>query len=89
MRYTGAGSRIHAIGLARDTRKFVNCIIGVDLLHDIRSRLIYSPATLIHLSKLSCIFYDSEEIATAEKREIQADANWARSRRSGRFGHLE
>jgi hypothetical protein len=89
MIYAGMAQRIHAIGLARDTRKFVNCVIAIDLLLDIRSRLIYSPATLIHLARLNCTFYESKEAADARQLWLQATTDWERSRRSGRFGHWE
>ena len=51
-RYSGMCEALHVIGLARNSHKFVNCVVPVKLLENIRPKLIYSPALLARLPKL-------------------------------------
>lgn len=50
--YGGMCEALHVIGLARNSRKLVNCVVGVKLLENIRAKLIYSPALLAKLPRL-------------------------------------
>jgi hypothetical protein len=66
--YAGTCDAVHAIGRARDTRRFVNCVVNVKTLTDIRPKLIYSPSLLGKLPSLG-----AQSFADREKAEKFAE----------------
>lgn len=51
--YWGASLHAHVIGLRRGSRRYVNCVVNIGLLTDIREKLIYSPSVLAVLQRLN------------------------------------
>lgn len=79
--YWGMLETGHMIGLARNTRKFVNCVIPLTMLCDIRPTLVYSPGALRTLEKLECTFHVDGEAAAKAATHLADTVNWLRTER--------
>ncbi len=73
--FWGAAVDSHVIGRARNSRKFVNCVVGLDLLENVRPQLVYAPSTIRQLIDLDAsILVDREsaqEMADCISRAIE------------------
>ena len=73
--YWDRGETIHVIGLRRISRDWVNCIVAVDLLVDVRPNLVYSGELIDRLQRLECNFFENREFA---ELEVSLIAEWAK-----------
>ena len=57
------GERIHVLGLRRISRDFVNCVVHIGTLQNIRVSPIYSASTFKKLERLQAELYGSRQEA--------------------------
>ena len=70
--YWGMGQNIHAIGLRRVSRDFVNCAIDIGALENLRVTSVYSKSLWAKLEKLKAEVFDSKPDA---ERYLSSCAN--------------
>jgi len=84
--YWGRADSSHVIGIGRGSHKLVNCVVRLDLLRNIRPKLVYSLPTVRQLMDLDCAILPDLEAAEGLAARLKREIDWQSDRKVERQG---